>query len=300
MLDPRHLQTLSAVLATGGFEKAAQSLFLTQSAVSQRIRQLEEQIGQPVLTRTNPVAATAAGRQLLQHYRQLNLMEHELMAQLRPGQSQQPCITLAVSVNADSMATWFLSAVQAVLQQHRLLLDILIDDQDYTHELMRSGHVAACVGSRPTPIQGGECHFLGYMRYLCLATPAFVAQHFPQGADQQTVAQAPAIIYSQRDNLHHRFLKQALGFEGDIPRMQLPNAQGFLEATRLGLAYSLLPEWMCQQDLQQGSLIDVFPGQQIDLPLYWHHWRVEPMLARDLAQALTGYCQQHLWQGPAS
>ena len=45
MFDPAQLSALSAVLRTGSFERAAQMLHVTQSAISQRVRQLEEQVG---------------------------------------------------------------------------------------------------------------------------------------------------------------------------------------------------------------------------------------------------------------
>ena len=60
-MDYKLLKALAAVLDAGGFEKAAQHLNLTQSAVSQRIRLLEDQIGAILLTRTSPPVATEAG-----------------------------------------------------------------------------------------------------------------------------------------------------------------------------------------------------------------------------------------------
>jgi len=296
VLDPKQLEALSAVVESGGFDKAARKLYLTQSAISQRIRQLEEQLGQPVLTRSTPPAPTAAGRLLLQHFRQLCLMEGQLLDTLLPDTEHQDFTTLAVAVNADSLATWFLPAVQQVLQKRRLLLDVLMDDQDYTHELMRSGHVAGCIGTKATPIQGGECHFIGSMRYLCLATPAFAAHHFPQGFSHAALQQAPALIFSGKDDLHSQFLQQVAAYEGGFPHLTLPTPQGFVQATRLGLAYSLLPELMIDDDLASGRLLDLLPGHHVDLPLYWHHWRVESTLAGDLAAALLEYGQQHLRQ----
>ncbi|RQO78206.1 ArgP/LysG family DNA-binding transcriptional regulator [Aquitalea sp. FJL05] len=296
MLDPKQLEALSAVVDSGGFDKAARKLFLTQSAISQRIRQLEENLGQPVLTRTSPPAPTTAGRLLLQHFRQLSLMEGELLNTLLPDGEQSDFTTLAVGVNADSLATWFLPAVQALMQRRRLLFDVMMDDQDYTHELMRSGHVAGCIGTRDTPIQGGECHFLGCMRYLCLATPDFATRYFADGFTHAALAQAPAIIFSGKDDLHSQFLRQVAGYDGSTPHITLPTPQGFVQATRLGLAYSLLPELMIDDDLESGRLLDLLPGQYVDLPLYWHHWRVESSLAGDLSTALLGWAQQVLRQ----
>lgn len=299
MLDPRQLQTLAAVAETGGFDKAAKKLFLTQSAVSQRIRQLEEHLGQPVLTRTAPAEATEAGRQLLQHYQQLLLMEDQLLQKLNPATRQREFTTLSVGVNADSLATWYVQAVAPVLLKHDLLLDIVVDDQDHTHELMRTGHVIGCVGTRPVPIQGGAQHYLGAMRYLCLATPEFAARHFPNGVNPAALARAPSILFSRKDAVQEQFLRQAAAYEGSFPSFTIPSAQGFVELTRQGLAYCLLPELMLEDDLASGRLIDLFPGQFIDIPLYWHHWRVESRLSQALTEAMLNHCGRYLRQDKA-
>nr|WP_199068392.1 LysR family transcriptional regulator ArgP [Chromobacterium sp. ASV5] len=296
MLDPRQLQTLAAVAETGGFDKAARKLHLTQSAVSQRIRQLEEQLGQPVLTRTTPAEATETGRQLLRHFQQLRLMENQLLQTLRPSEQNREYTTLAIGANNDSVATWFLPAVKPVLDSQPVLLDIHLDDQDHTHELMRTGHVIGCVSTRSAPIQGGEIHYLGAMRYQCLATPAFAARHFPDGANAAALAQAPAIIFSRKDTVHSQFLQEVADYHAPYPYLTIPTPQGFVEATRLGLAYSLLPELMLDDDIASGRLIDLFPGRHMDIPLYWHHWRVESALAAALAAAMTDYCRQKLRQ----
>ena len=58
MIDYQLLKALYAVVTEKGFEKAAQTLFITQSAVSKRIYQLESQLGEPVIIRTKPPKAT--------------------------------------------------------------------------------------------------------------------------------------------------------------------------------------------------------------------------------------------------
>ncbi|MBN3002942.1 LysR family transcriptional regulator ArgP [Chromobacterium alkanivorans] len=296
MLDPKQLETLSAVAETGGFDKAAKKLFLTQSAISQRIRQLEEQLGQPVLTRTIPAEPTEAGRQLLQYFRQISLMENQLMNTLLPSGPRPEFTTLAIAVNADSLATWFLQAVQPVLDSQPVLLDIMVDDQDYTHELMRAGHVVGCVSTRPQPIQGGDSLFLGHMRYLCVATRGFAQRYFPDGVTEPALAAAPTILYSRKDDVHREFLLHTASYHGGFPYLTVPTPQGFVEITRQGLAYSLLPELMLDDDIAAGRLIDLFPQQHLDIPLYWHHWRVESALSQALADAMERHCRQHLRQ----
>ena len=53
--------------------------------------------------------------------------------------------TLAVAVNADSLETWFPEAIADCVAQENLLLQLIVDDQDYTHALLKNGDVIGCV-----------------------------------------------------------------------------------------------------------------------------------------------------------
>lgn len=294
MLDPRWLEALTAVVDESGFDRAAQRLCLTQSAVSQRIRQLEEHLGQPVVSRTQPPEPTPAGRRLIQHHRQMRLLEQELLGTLAPATSEASYTRVSIGVNADSLATWFLEAARPAVEAHRLLLDIRVDDQDYTHALMRDGDVIGCVSTQTVPLQGGECRFLGAMRYHCLATPAFSARHFPHGLTAAALASAPAILYSHKDDIHSEFLASALDYHGPFPSFRLPSAQGFLECTLQGMAYCLLPEMMTTGACSAGRLVDLLPGQWVDIGLYWHQWRIGSQVAASLADTLEAYGRANL------
>ena len=71
MWDSKQLDALAAVAAQGSFEQAAEKLGLTASAVSQRIRALEEETGFPLITRTRPCRPTVQGQKLLRYIRSL-------------------------------------------------------------------------------------------------------------------------------------------------------------------------------------------------------------------------------------
>ena len=58
MLDYKLLEAFAMVIIEGGFEKASRRLHLTQSAISQRVKLLEDQYGQILLKRTSPPEPT--------------------------------------------------------------------------------------------------------------------------------------------------------------------------------------------------------------------------------------------------
>lgn len=105
MLDYPLIAALAAVIREGSFEKAARSLHLSPSAVSQRVKLLEQRLGQVLVVRDSPCRATSAGLQLCRHAEQVSLLERELMASLPPRTGQGRPGHLRLAVNADSLST---------------------------------------------------------------------------------------------------------------------------------------------------------------------------------------------------
>ncbi|NJM43280.1 MAG: LysR family transcriptional regulator, partial [Brachymonas sp.] len=132
VLDPKQLEAFAATVQTGSLAAAAKQLHLTLAAVSIRIKALEAQLGQRLLIRSKTAQATRAGQMLLAHIGRTRLLEADLAERLASPQDEQKWLALPVAVNADSLASWFLPGVLDTLQQHRLLLHSLVDDQEHT------------------------------------------------------------------------------------------------------------------------------------------------------------------------
>ena len=296
MLDARQLEALAAVVEHGGFGPAAQALSLTLAAVSLRIKALEDALGQRLLVRGKQVRATPAGQALLAHVKQVRLMEADLLgglqgAEARGGVRWQ---SLSVAINADSVASWFLPGVAPVLQRHRLLLEILIDDQDHTHDALKSGDVIGCVTTLAEPMRGCVAEPLGVMRYRCVAAPA-VAQRCltPSGAvSVHKLLAHPAIIFNRKDALQDAFLAQHFDLrQPNYPRHFAPAVEAFETAIELGLGWGMVPE---QHLVSRPGLQEVLPGATVDVALYWQHWAREAPSAQRLTQAVKAAAAQHL------
>lgn len=97
LLDLEQLKTLVAVADAGSITAAAPVVFLSQSAVSEQMRKLEERIGHTLLTRSKAgVAPTPAGLRLLGHARQLLAASDEALRDLS-GETLQGELRLAVT-----------------------------------------------------------------------------------------------------------------------------------------------------------------------------------------------------------
>lgn len=270
MLDYKLLEALATVLECGGFERAGETLGLSQSAVSQRIKALEVRLGQPVLVRHPRLAATPAGQRLLNHLQQVRLLERDLATALPTLEAASP--RLRIALNADSLATWWAATIGAYCREAGVLLDLVIEDQDVGLKRLRDGDVAACLCASAQPIAGARSVALGRMTYLPLATPAYVARHFPDGPNEAAFRRAPAIVYGPNDQLQHRFLARC-GYHGPFPHHLCPSSEGFVRLASAGLGYGMIPRMQVEARVAAGELISIAPGQALEVPLYWHFWR---------------------------
>ncbi len=289
MLDNRNLEALAAVIDEGGFDKAATALHLTQSAVSQRIRNLEGQMGRVLVVRSTPPRPTAAGQELLRHLRQVRLLERELADAVGIG-AEHGFTVLPLGVNADSLATWFLDALEPFLRAHGVLPDLRVDDENRTLELLRRGEVAGCVATSVEPPTGCRCDPLGVMDYLCVCAPGFREAWFPEGFIRERAERAPAAVFNRQDAHHARLLAEV--FPGGAvrhPVFWVPSSESFADVVRRGLAYGLVPEPQARSGLASGELVDLLPGTRLPVALHWHSWDMDTPLLGALRRALTEY-----------
>lgn len=286
MLDPAQLAALAAVHRRGAFDLAAAELGVTPSAVSQRIKALEEIAGTLLVRRGQPCTATETGRRLIRHHDEIALLSQTLAADLPGlgtglgmGLGTGPA-RLRIAVNADSLATW---VVPALATTEDYLFDLVIDDQDVSQDLLRRGEVVAAITSHPGPLQGCDTLALGALRYRATASPAFIARWFAEGVTAKTLARAPALSFSEADRLQDRWVARLLDAGGQTPVLpchRLASSQAFVEACRHGLAWGLNPEALIAADLASGTLTELAPGTPLDVPLYWQFTRLAvPVLA---------------------
>ncbi|MEO8014906.1 MAG: HTH-type transcriptional regulator ArgP [Polaromonas sp.] len=297
MLDARQLEALAAVIESGSFGAAAKSLSVTLAAVSLRIKSLEASLGQRLLVRGKRVAATPAGQALLGHVKQLRLMEADLMAGL-PGAGTDTARwqSLSVAVNADSLASWFLPGVAPALQQHRLLLDVVVDDQDHTHDALKSGDVTGCVTTLAQAMRGCAAEPLGIMRYRCVAAPSLRAEW--GSALPHRMLRSPAVIFNRKDALQDAWLAQHFNLQGALyPRHFVPAVDAFELALELGLGWGMVPDLLLRARAGRAPLEEVMPGRPVDVVLYWQHWTREPLAAERLTQAIKRAARDCLLQG---
>lgn len=287
MMDYKLLEALGSVIEEQGFDRAAAKLCITQSAVSQRIKALEEQTGRILVTRTTPPKATFAGQRLIKHYRQVKALESDLSDALG-GNSPEGIKTLAVGINADSLATWFMPAADSFLKRSGVLLDLKVDDQDQTHKMLRNGDVIGCVSSHKRAVQGCRAVYLGTMGYCLAATPEFVERYDILGLEEDALLKAPAVIFNRKDDLHAVFFRKM--FDKKMPALPIhyiPSSESFSDAILGGVAYGMIPVLQGREYIEYGRLIDLAPQFHIQVDLFWHCWNIQSALLNDFSASIV-------------
>ncbi|WP_189823876.1 LysR family transcriptional regulator ArgP [Streptomyces finlayi] len=296
------VSTLLAVVDEGTFDAAASALHLTPSAVSQRIKALEQRTGRVLLMRSKPVRPTESGQVVVRFARQLALLERgardELGLAAGPGERQGPT-RLAIAVNADSLATWFLPSLTRVPQDPPLCFELHREDEGHTTALLREGQVMAAVTSSPDPVAGCSVRALGLARYLPVASPEFEERHLSSGRLVDRLREAPVMSFDRRDELQDIFLRSLAG-DSTPPvtassfRHYMPTSEGFCAAVVAGLGWGLVPESHALPLLRSGALTLLATDRTMDVPLFWQQWKLDSPALAAVAAAVVATAAEEL------
>jgi LysR family transcriptional regulator (chromosome initiation inhibitor) len=238
-----------------------------------------------LVVRSRPCRATRAGQRLLRYLVRAALMDAEFLAETAAEQAEP--LPVAIAVNADSLATWFLPALDPFLERERVLIDLIVDDQDHTYALLEAGRALGCVSTEPRPMRGCLAEPLGIMRYRALAAPTFRGRWFPHGMTPEAVRRAPVLVFNRKDGLQADFLRQKFRLLPDsYPCHYVPASEPFLHAVQLGFGWGMVPDLQVGGQIGAGLLVELAPDDPIDVGLFWHSWKVQSPRMERLSQAV--------------
>ena len=288
-MDLAHLSALAAVVDEGSFDSAASALHITPSAVSQRIKALEQSAGQVLVRRTKPTEVTGPGEAYLRLARQVDALVHEATTAVADDGTS---VTVPIALSADSMATWVLPALATL--PAGICFDLHRDDQSRTADLLRAGTVMAAITSVVEPVQGCRSTRLGITRYRPMATPAFVARWFADGVTVDALEAAPMVVFDRNDDLQERYLRRRTRRRLAPPRHYVPASADFAEAVALGLGWAVLPHEQSADRERAGVLVELDPGQHVDVVLHWQQWTLRTPALEAVAAAIRVAAADHL------
>lgn len=297
------VRTLLAVVDEGTFDAAATALHVTPSAVSQRIKSLEQRTGRVLLTRTKPVRPTESGEIVVRFARRLARLERDTQTELGMPGTGEPT-RLPIAVNADSLATWFLPALARVPHDLRPCFELRREDEDHTAALLREGAVMAAVTSSSEPVAGCSVRALGRMRYLPVASPGCAEQWLGTTTGtplREVIGSAPVVTFDRDDDFQDDFVRALAGGPGASPlRHLVPTSEGFVDAVVAGMGWGMVPEVQAEPLLRAGRLVRLVPERGVDVPLFWQQWKLDfPALAA-VAEAVAAVAAERLRPAPAA
>jgi LysR family transcriptional regulator (chromosome initiation inhibitor) len=271
-LDLGQLRALRAAVDRGTLEGAARELHVTPSAVSQRLRALEQATGRVLLVRSRPVGVTEHGRAVLRLAREVELLAADTARELADAPGP---VTLPIAVNADSLSTWLLPALAPLREQ--VLLDLHRADQDDTAALLRDGTVVAAVTAAAAAVPGCTSAPLGVLRYRPAAVPDFAGRWFPDGPTAAALGRAPVVHFDRDDDLQRGWLRR--------------RARGLA-----GLGWGMLSELQLAQPALRSSVVLLDPRATVDVPLHWQRWKVRSPSLERLSEVVLAGAQAALRQ----
>ncbi|QLR43251.1 ArgP/LysG family DNA-binding transcriptional regulator [Enterobacter sp. RHBSTW-00994] len=281
-LNYSFLETFMAIIRSGSFELASRKLHITPSAVSQRIRVLEEEVGQVLIIRGSPCQPSQAGMELYQYAEKIELLEKDFFA-VQEKKYQGKAV---VAVNADSVDGWFLSAINTAFREQNIVFDVRIEDQDYSATLLQKGEVMAAVSADPTLVQGCKVEYLGTMRYKAYASVDYYAEYFRDGISEKTLKNAPVIMFNHKDDLQNKFIRKVISCDIEPPSQYIPSTSAYLHAVLRGLGWGMLPEHLSEPFRDKGILVEIAEGNPVDTRLYWHRWSLKLTLLERLSECV--------------
>lgn len=283
MYAPAQLAALVAVLDHGTFDAAARALHVTPSAVSQRIRALESQVGQVLVTRSLPCRATEAGEVLAALGRQGALLSAEAAERLGGSSGVR---RVPVAVNADSLATWFRDVFDTAAGWEGVALELFVEDQAHSARLLRDGKVLAAVTSDAHPVQGCSVEAVGSLNYHpVVAREVLERAGAPDDVDWRRV---PMVRFNEIDDLQHEWLRST-GRPEPVVVHRVPTTVDFGEAVRRGMGWGMYLDGQLDAARRRGDdVVELAPGRPLVVPLYWQRWRISSELIDRLTAAVRG------------
>jgi len=289
-MDYIGLETLDAIIRNQSFEKAALALHITQSAVSQRLNNLESTVGEKLMTRDIPYTLSEAGQRHLGLLRKVRLLEDDFHS---TELEIKKIPTLRIALNSDSLELWFQDVLRDFKIAEKMILQIVKDDESLTITHLKQGRVDMCISTHAKPMAQYEAVYLGKMTYNMVASPRFAERYFPDGLTRAALRAAPAVFFDEKDSMHRDFLQQTQKFSEAVPTVYMPSVLGYKIAITAGFGYGLLPSQEIQTELKNKKIVNLVKTAAYHRPLYLHSWLYQPKVARDLRDRIITAAQSY-------
>lgn len=255
-MNTRFLETLVVLARVGSFRETAQVLNATQAAISQRIANLEDDLGVELVDRSQRrLTLTAAGEQAVRQAQRMLDLERELRASTRP--EAPPAGRVRLGAIESVVRTWLSPLVRLLAERHpQIELDITVDTAKNLHEALRSRKLDLMVQNDPyAPAVGSTEH---RVTPLCEFALHWIAR--PELAPQRgalTLAQleqVPLLTFSRTSSPQAHVRALFADRPGEPRICNFPSVESIIQLVRDGYGIAAIPPVFVQADLDSGAL----------------------------------------------
>lgn len=254
MIDIKLLKTIQAVADTGSLQGAATRLFVTQSALSHQLRDIEQRLGTPLFVRkSQPLQFSWQGQLLLdlagEVLPQMNRVEAQLLAK-QPQHSQ-----LRLTVECHACFHWLLPALKAFRAEHPDVdLQLVTDIDHHAVEAMVQGELELVLTTDQrldAQVRYQPVFELELLAYMAPEHPLAAKTYLqPDDLIQQRLLTYP--IEPERQDLFRFFLDKHR-FEGS--QRHVAQASQMLQLVAAGEGIAVLPTWLQEPFVSQGLIV---------------------------------------------
>lgn len=264
MQDLNDLYYFAKVVEAGGFAAAGRALGIPKSRLSRRIAELEERLDARLLQRTTrQLKLTAVGERYLRHC-QAMLLEAEMADEAVASMSSEPRGRLRVSSPvglAHQVLPVAITTFLAKYPQVQLEMILLNRRVDLVSEGIDVALRVRDLGDEDPLLMTRR---LRQARLIMVASPALIEGR--QVETPEDLKQLPVLGSLEADRLVHLRLLKADGQSVELALEARLGIDDFIvrrACTLAGLGFTLLPSMYCEQELRDGTLVELLPGWRL-------------------------------------
>lgn len=274
LLDLESLRCFETLAVLLSFRAASRRLAISPAALSDRIRRLEEQLGEPLFLRsTRKVSLTAAGERLVAHAREM-LAANERAFGLVRGRVEAPRVELLVGTRYELGLSWLVPALPELERRvPQRALHLHFSEGADLLDRVRQGYLDCAVTS--APIVGGAMDYLVLHpeRYVMVGAKALLEGRTIRGPED---VMPHTLLDLTPDLPLFRYFLDPVG--GSLPwRFRRIEHLGTIGAVRLrmlqGAGVGVLPRYFVARDLRDGSLGRILPKVSLRMDHFRLVWR---------------------------
>lgn len=274
-MDFRSIETFLWVVKLGSFRGAAHRLNTTQPAISQRIAQLERELGVKLLNRDHRVASpTPSGRRMMVYAEKLIGLRTEMIAEVGDRSAMRGALRLGVAETI--VHTWLPRLIKRVNATYpNLSLEIEVDVTPNLHARLLAQEIELAFALGPPSAPGIRNQELRDYPINFLASPSL---GLGQGVlTAEDIAKFPIITFPRKTQPYERV--RSLFNRPDLPPIRLHASASLATVIHMaveGLGVAVIPAAIVETELANGRLQELQTNMKMPPLTFTASWLSSP------------------------